>query len=235
MAGEAQVMTVSAETTADPAAESAAAAETEVEMVKKAVARRADDPMGRVWAKHNPDDAISNVYTDGIDEVEAMYVGTTKNGRLEGTGTYTFANGSVYRGGFLDGQLHGHGTITFPNGQIFEAEWVHGKSRGEGTARGVLTFKDGLRYGEVDYDYCDQDDRRFHSERVGGLKPGGETQKTDSESPADIPVGMFDVGDGYYSADAKTVYSYNHEPLRKPSEEDQEWIVKHCRIGVLPS
>lgn len=61
---------------------------------------------------------------------------------------------------FTFSRLHGHGTITFPSGQIFEAEWVHGKSRGEGTARGVLTFNDGLQFGEVDYDYCDQDDRR---------------------------------------------------------------------------
>lgn len=145
-----------------------------------------------VKAKENPDNTIANVYSDGMEFVEAMYEGTTKNGRLEGQGTYTFGNGSVYRGGFLDGQyvsecpttttlsrndplqqleltltimvlfrrLHGHGTITFPNGQVFEAEWVHGKSRGEGTARGVLTFKDGLQFGEADYDYCDQDDRR---------------------------------------------------------------------------
>eukprot|EP00035_Acanthoeca_spectabilis_P036710 m.41261 g.41261 ORF g.41261 m.41261 type:complete len:192 (+) comp8190_c0_seq1:148-723(+) len=185
-----------------------------------------------VKAKENPDNTIANVYSDGMEFVEAMYEGTTKNGRLEGQGTYTFGNGSVYRGGFLDGQLHGHGTITFPNGQVFEAEWVHGKSRGEGTARGVLTFKDGLQFGEADYDYCDQDDRRFHSERVRGLKPAGETQPTDSNKPAVIPVGTYDVGDGYFNTETKQVYSYDHVVLREPTPEECEWIVKHCRIGV---
>ena len=43
-------------------------------------------------------------YVDGMDLVEARYRGTTKNGRLEGHGTYTFGNGSVYEGDFLDGQ-----------------------------------------------------------------------------------------------------------------------------------
>lgn len=48
----------------------------------------------------------------------------------------------------------------------------------------------------------------FHSERVRGLKPAGETQPTDSNKPAVIPVGTYDVGDGYFNTETKQVYSY---------------------------
>ena len=39
--------------------------------------------------------------------------------------------------------------------------------------QGVYTFHDGLVYNEGDWDYCDEDDRRFYSERIGGVQPAG--------------------------------------------------------------
>jgi hypothetical protein len=115
---------------------------------------------------------------------------------------------------------------------VFEADWEHGKSRGPGTAQGQLTFADGLKYGEEDWDYCDADDRRFYSERVHGLNPAGATRQTDAGAAPVIPKRTYDTGDGYFSPSTGEELTYDHQPLRTPSAEEAAWIVKHCRIGT---
>ena len=41
--------------------------------------------------------------------------------------------------------------------------------------QGVYTFHDSLKFSEGDWTYCDEDDRRFYTERVGGIQPAGES------------------------------------------------------------
>lgn len=53
----------------------------------------------------------------------------------------------------------------------------------------------------------------------------GRTKIVDVGEPGQIPVGTFDVGDGYYDAKTGFVYSYDGEKLREPG--------KHvCRFGT---
>ena len=69
-------------------------------------------------------------------------------------------------------RFHGHGVLYFPNGGQFEAEWERGRAVGEGSG-GAYTFKDGLKYEEDEWEYCDGLDRRFYSEICNGIKPAG--------------------------------------------------------------
>ena len=69
-------------------------------------------------------------------------------------------------------RFHGHGVLYFPNGGQFEAEWERGRAVGQGSG-GEYTFKDGLKYKEDDWQYCDGLDRRFYSEICNGIKPAG--------------------------------------------------------------
>lgn len=63
--------------------------------------------------------------------------------------------------------------LYFPNGGQFEAEWERGRAVGGGSG-GEYTFKDGLKYEEDEWLYCDGLDRRFYSEICNGIKPAGE-------------------------------------------------------------
>ena len=74
-------------------------------------------------------------------------------------------NNKLYR-------FHGHGVLYFPNGGEFEADWEKGRAVGEGSG-GKYTFKDGLKYEEDDWQYCNGLDRRFYSEICNGIKPAG--------------------------------------------------------------
>ena len=47
-----------------------------------------------------------------------------------GTGTYKYENGSVYKGEFKDGNLNGQGKVILKNGTIREGEFKKGKFKG---------------------------------------------------------------------------------------------------------
>lgn len=161
----------------------------------------------------------------------SSYEGDRINCRMEGKGTFTFADGSKYVGDMVDGQFHGHGVLHFPNGSRFEADWVNGKAVGPQPAKGQLTFKDGLVYEEGDWGYCDEDDRRFYSEHVHGIRPAGRSQLVDGDNPPAIPPGTYDCGDGYYDPTTRHVCSYQGDVLREPDEKEVAWIIKTCRVG----
>ena len=75
-------------------------------------------------------------FSDGI------YVGELRDNKLNGQGTFTFANGDIYVGEFRDDKRHGQGTYTFANGHIYVGEFRDGKFNGQGT----LTYADGSTY-----------------------------------------------------------------------------------------
>lgn len=52
----------------------------------------------------------------------------------DGEGTYVWADGSRYTGGFRGGLQHGQGSIAFTNGASYTGAWDQGKRSGMGTA-----------------------------------------------------------------------------------------------------
>ena len=53
---------------------------------------------------------------DRLSADKGHYVGEYKDGKRDGQGTCTFANGDKYDGEWKSGQLHGQGTYTFASG-----------------------------------------------------------------------------------------------------------------------
>ncbi|XP_062515514.1 MORN repeat-containing protein 5-like [Corticium candelabrum] len=164
---------------------------------------------------------------------ETSYEGDRKNGRMEGSGVYTFPTGTKYVGEIKDGLFHGHGTLHFPSGMKFEGEWEKGLAKGVGQGEnGQYTFSDGLQYEPEDWSYCDVLDRRFYTEICHGLKPAGRSQLTNEEPSKEIPIGWYDCGDGLYNPSNRVVYDYDQQFLRNADDEEHEWIVRTCRKGV---
>eukprot|EP00667_Euglena_gracilis_P000756 EG_transcript_756 len=97
------------------------------------------------------------------------HAGERTNGRMEGRGKFTFANGNYYIGGFLDGAFHGEGAIYFTpenGGGTYQATWAHGVAQ-----EGTYFFHDGLKYEQEGWDYCTPQDRRFWREHNSFIVP----------------------------------------------------------------
>jgi hypothetical protein len=101
------------------------------------------------------------------------YVGEYKDGKFNGEGTYTYDNGnSKYVGEFKDGEFNGQGTITYDHGGKFVGEFKDGKLDGQGTntlpngEKYFGGFRDNKFNGEGTYTYSDG------SKYVGGYKDG---------------------------------------------------------------
>ena len=71
----------------------------------------------------------------------SRYEGEFRNGKFNGRGVMTTANGSRYEGEFRDGKLNGNGFLTAPNGYRYEGEFRNGKANGQG----VVIFPTGRR------------------------------------------------------------------------------------------
>lgn len=70
------------------------------------------------------------------------YEGGWRDGLKDGEGVYTSPEGHVYEGGYREGLRHGRGTYTRTEGSSYEGEWRDGVQHG----RGVATWPDGTRY-----------------------------------------------------------------------------------------
>mmetsp|Transcript_18934 Transcript_18934/g.34300 ORF Transcript_18934/g.34300 Transcript_18934/m.34300 type:complete len:476 (-) Transcript_18934:2-1429(-) len=60
------------------------------------------------------------------------YDGEWKNGRMDGWGTYKFADGHTYKGKWKDGRMHGEGVAEYSSGHVYTGSWAHGKYHGRG-------------------------------------------------------------------------------------------------------
>ena len=61
----------------------------------------------------------------------SKYVGEFMNGKKNGQGTFTWADGAKYVGGWMDGKMHGQGTFTFTDGTIGRGLWENGNIVGD--------------------------------------------------------------------------------------------------------
>ena len=46
---------------------------------------------------------------------------------MHGTGTFTWADGRKYTGGYEDDKKHGYGEFYWPDGRSYKGKWVDGK------------------------------------------------------------------------------------------------------------
>ena len=76
------------------------------------------------------------------------YEGETREGKRNGFGTGTWANGNTYTGDWRDDVPHGRGRFTVPDGGYHEGEWRNGKANG----LGVAVWRNKSRYNG---DWCD--------------------------------------------------------------------------------
>lgn len=73
---------------------------------------------------------------------DGRYEGDYRNDRQEGQGTYRANDGWSYVGGFRNDRRNGRGVYTFQSGTVFDGDWLDGNR----TGRGVIKFPDGASY-----------------------------------------------------------------------------------------
>ena len=71
-------------------------------------------------------------------------------GNIEGNGTTSYSDGSLYKGHYIRGIKEGEGTFTWNNGQTFEGNWLNNELHGKGilTADGNK-FEVVYRFGKI--------------------------------------------------------------------------------------
>ena len=151
---------------------------------------------------------------------------------------------SDWKNGLSIGPGAARGELTFPDGLVYgEKDWDYCSpddrrfysERVNGlqpAGRSQLTDK-GNRFGWR----CDQTQAlRFHltvgsTRRYGGSRVPTLFIYTSIGPLTNIPVGTYDVGDGYFDPSANEVFAYDGTPLRKPTAEQADWAKRCCRLG----
>lgn len=85
------------------------------------------------------DETLTGFFTLGKDE---KYDGEWKDGKINGHGIYTWADGRVYDGMWKDGKCNGRGVQTWASGEKYDGEFKDDKKHGQGTH----TWADGAKY-----------------------------------------------------------------------------------------
>ncbi len=84
---------------------------------------------------------LSGTATLQLDN-NSQYEGELLNGKFDGQGILTQADGTRYEGSFKKGKYDGPGSLTLPDGSRYEGRFLRGQYHGEGE----LTRADGSRY-----------------------------------------------------------------------------------------
>jgi len=58
-------------------------------------------------------DCVQGVGTMLWEGEISQYTGSWRNGKMHGTGTMNYADGSVFKGSWINGRLHGKGSMAF--------------------------------------------------------------------------------------------------------------------------
>ena len=89
------------------------------------------------WVNGKPDGTGVLTFANG-----EKYVGEFKIGLMDGKGIYTYTTGARYEGDFVRNGKHGYGIFTYNNGARYEGQWENNKKHGYG----ISTYNDGSRY-----------------------------------------------------------------------------------------
>ena len=112
-----------------------------------------------IFSQSNSDCDYKKEYDNG-----AMYEGCTDvEGRFNGKGKYTRANGSYYSGDWVNNKREGSGEFKSSDGSLYIGDWINDKMDGKGkytTAVGDIHegyYKDNMRNGQGKYTTADGD------------------------------------------------------------------------------
>ena len=75
------------------------------------------------------------------DALYYTFIGSLKNGKLEGQGTFTGAKGDKYVGQWKNHNKEGQGTMTYASGHKYVGQWKNNNREGQGT----MTYPDGSK------------------------------------------------------------------------------------------
>ncbi len=79
---------------------------------------------------------------EGIGRGKGSYSGDVADGKPNGFGTCTWANGDKYEGEWRNGMREGDGTMNYHDGSRYIGEWQNNKAHGQGTKN----YSDGSQY-----------------------------------------------------------------------------------------
>lgn len=81
------------------------------------------------------------------------------------------------------------------------------------------------------WEYCTDKNRQFYTEiSKGTLRPDGKTLLcNDIKGVKNIPMGTYDVGDGYYDPIKRVICEYDSSFKRDLNEGEDTWIVEKSR------
>ena len=77
----------------------------------------------KIWRFRDEDGAM----------MQSEFVGTMREGKNNGQGTYRYSDGGTYEGDWVDDYFHGRGARTWADGTRYEGDWVAGDKTGRGT------------------------------------------------------------------------------------------------------
>jgi len=67
-----------------------------------------------------------------LQNLTGIYIGTFKDGYLDGVGECYYSNGAYYKGDFVNGLPNGNGQIIYMDGSNYQGQFVNGEKQGSG-------------------------------------------------------------------------------------------------------
>jgi hypothetical protein len=98
-----------------------------------------------------------------------QYIGSEKDGKMDGSGTLLYSNGNIYQGKFVSNKIQGKGIKTIKNSihdelaGVYEGEFVNGEQEGYGIYKGndgiiyCGNYKNGKKNGKGTYTFSNGD------------------------------------------------------------------------------
>lgn len=93
----------------------------------------------------------NTVYIVEQDEEDRRYEGTIVNGKREGFGKLTYADGAYYEGHFKNGKMEGEGTLFYgPERPAYQGNWLADQFHGYGVLynENPLELNEGFNYND---------------------------------------------------------------------------------------
>ena len=172
------------------------------------------------------------------------YKGEFKEGKANGKGIYTWANGSKYEGEYKDGKMHGKGIITWANGSKYEGEYKDGKMHGKGIytwangnkydgefkdskmhGKGIYTFANGSKY-EGEY----KDDKRHGLGKLTLVKgDNGIANYNNGEWQGDTYIAQGEFVNGKHTLQCQPNQKACDKARAEQKKQEQERSIEACK------